>query len=159
MNLILMIISKVFGLVSWPFKAFSSLVNTNPKGAFFTAILVCILFAGWRIDRYVVQLEQKTEIAKKDALGAIEDKNKLQDQLNISAEVNSANQHIIVMMQEDAISKTKQVSDLNVTLAASTKTYSTMLEKISKTTKVEDGFIAPVLSNTIDDIQLQRGKK
>lgn len=159
MSMILMILSKVFGLVSWPFKAFSSLVTTNPKGAFFTAILVCVLFAGWRVDRYVVQLEQKTETAKKDELHAIEDKNKLQDQLNFAAETNAANQHIITLMQEDAIAKTKQVSDLNVTLATSAKTYNGMLEKIGKTTKVEDGLVAPVLSNTVSDIQLQRGKK
>lgn len=159
MNLILMILSKAFGLVSWPFKAFSSLVTTNPKGALFTAVLVCVLFAGWRIDRYVVHLEQKTEVAKKDELHAIEDKNKLQEQLNLATTINAENQRVITMMQEDAIAKTKQVSELNATLATSAKTYSGMLEKISKTPKVEDGPVAPVLSNAVNDIQLQRGQK
>jgi hypothetical protein len=155
----LSVLSIIWKFIGTPFRMFGDLVKTNPKAAIFLVALVVALYGVWKVDHHIKDLETQTTVAQKAEAQAIEDKNKLQTQLDSVVQINTGNQEVIRQMQEDAKARTRQVQDLNASLLQNTKNYGDLISKINSLPKEADGPVAPVLAQTIDEIQKERGEK
>jgi len=155
----LSILFSVFKFISIPFKAFASLASSNPKVAIALVAVLLALYGAYKSKHYIDGLHKEvaTEQAAKET--AIEERDKLQTDLNTAVAVNADDQAVIAKMKSDQEQDAVRINDLADLLDKNTKSYDNLVTVVQASKSVDDGVIAKVLADTIRTIQQQRSEQ